>query len=364
MHRPRHTYRVFLLAGLGVLPFLLLALVVTSDMAHNAWFYLVVLLIPLFSIAAIYHVKRERSDRAAGGIRRTLPISTQPGQDRTPVYSVLVSVTLPSSSVELLRVARALAPPEQLRITALHMWPEERFRAEAFAQRDAHETPEPLRPLLEAAGELAVEPLCLVSADVGADFTAVAQEHQADLMLLGWHEPVSPSSDLSGPVQTVLQHTSSDVAVYLNRHFRPLRRVLMLYTDGPHDQAALKLARRFSLHGGVKVTILHAKPPHCDDEAPRVDPARIAEGFAAGRVHLKTAEYENLVEAAVREAWMGFDLIVAGASETAGREPVLFAERHERLAFATAASLLVVRSRRSATPEQSASTAQLTGAAA
>lgn len=350
MHRLPQIYRVLLLAGLGVLPLLLLVLVVTSDMAHDAWFYLVVLLIPLFSGAALYHIRRDRQDRAAEESRRNPPGSSRPAPDHTPVYSVLISVTLPSSSVELLRVARALAPPEQLRVTALHMWPEDEFRAEAFAQRDAHEAPEPLRPLLEAAGGLQVEPLCLVSADMGADITAVAQEHQADLVLLNWHEPVSPSRNLPGLVQAALRHTSSDVAVYLARHFRPYRRVLVPYAGGTHDRAALGLVRRLGLHGGVKVTILHVVPPGRKANEPRMGLARIVEDFRADRVRLKVVEHEDLVEAAVHEAWMGYDLIVAGASEETGKEPALFAARHERLAFATSASILVVRGRRSARP--------------
>ena len=132
----------------------------------------------------------------------------------------------------------------------------------------------------------------------------------------------------------------------------------------PRPKTVIPSPRRLSLHGGVKVTILHAKPPQCDENASQVDLARIVEGFAPDRVRLKAVEHEDLVEAAVRQAWMGYDLIVAGASEVTEQKPALFARWHERLAFATAASLLVVQGRRSATPEQSTSSAHLADAAA
>ncbi|WP_456425512.1 universal stress protein [Rhodocaloribacter sp.] len=355
MLRLRPAYRAFLLAGLGLLPLLLVALVAASDMTHDVWFYLVLLLIPLFSAAALFLLTRDRTAETVADRDRALR-SARPDRERAPVYSVLVSVTLPSAGVELLRVARALAPPEHLRVTALHMWPEERFRAGAFTQQDADETPAPLRPLLEAAGELAVEPLCLVTADVGADLTAVAREHQADLVLLGWHDPVSPSDYLPAPIQTILRHTTSDVAVYLARHFRPIRRVLVPYTGSFHDEAALNVARRLSRYGNVKVTLVHAKPPRREGDDPPPDPDRIVEGFAPNRVRLKRVDHEELIEAAVREAWMGYDLIVAGASEQAERGAGLFSERHERWAFATAASLLVVQGfRPDAPPEPPAS---------
>ena len=342
MLRLRPTYRVLLLAGLGLLPLLLVALVAASGMTHNVWFYLVLLLIPLFSGAALLVLTRDRPAQTAAGRDRALR-SARPDRERAPVYSVLVSVTLPSAGVELLRVARALAPPEQLRVTALHMWPEEHFRAGAFTRQDADETPAPLRPLLEAAGELAVEPLCLVTADVGADLTAVAREHRADLVLLGWHEPVSPSDYLPAPIQTILRHTTSDVAVYLARHFRPIRRVLVPCTGGFHDEAALNVARRLSRYGNVKVTLVYANTPRQNEDDPPPSPDRIVEGFAPNRVRLKHVEHEDLIEAAVRETWMGYDLIVAGASERAERGTGLFSEQHERLAFATAASLLIVQ---------------------
>lgn len=154
------------------------------------------------------------------------------------------------------------------------------------------------------------------------------------------------------------------MAVYLARHFRPIRRVLLPFTGSPHDQAALKLARRLSLHGGIKVTILHAKPSPCDESMPLIDRPPFIEGFPPNRVHLKAAELEDHIDATVRHAWMGYDMIITGASEKAGQEPTLFSSWHERLAFATSASLLVVQGRRSATPEQTATTPPFANAAA
>lgn len=258
-------------------------------------------------------------------------------------FSVLLTVALPSSGPELLRVARALAPPDRLHVTALHCWPEDRFRAQAFEGRAHGTLHEPLGPLLEAAGEISVDPLCFVSADVGGDIVSIAEERSADLVLMGWHAPVTYEAPPSGPVETVLRHAPADVAVYLARQFRPWRSVLVPYFGGPHDRAALEMARRIARHAGVRVTILHVVPPNRGSGAPRKGLSEAAEAFEADRIHLKIVEHAEPVEAVVAEAWKGYDLMVVGASETWGLEASLFTNRHERLAFATAASLLVVR---------------------
>lgn len=250
-------------------------------------------------------------------------------------------------------MARALAPPGRLHVHALHLWPADRVWADSFADLDdacAH----PLEPLLAAATDIEVEPHCFVSRDVGADVTALARQTGADLVLMGWHRPVTSQSILSGPIATVMQEAHSDVAVYMVRQFRPWRRVLVPYFGGPHDRGALELARRIGVYSGLRLTLLHVVAPERADDAPRLGLSEAASDFEADGVHLKVIESTDPVETLVRETWLGYDLVVLGASDVWGMEPKLFSTRHERLAFATPASLLVVRKFVPSKPERPA----------
>jgi nucleotide-binding universal stress UspA family protein len=141
----------------------------------------------------------------------------------------------------------------------------------------------------------------------------------------------------------VMRRTRADVAVLLARRPAPWRRVLVPFTGGAHDRAALRLAGRLGQQPGTAVTILHVVRPARDPGEPRLGLSdEVAEAFGPS-THLKVVEREDPVEAAVEEARGGYDLVVIGASETWGLEPTLFSPRHERLAQACPASLLIVR---------------------
>ncbi len=275
------------------------------------------------------------------------------GAVRSRAFTVLLPVSLPSSGQELLRVAQALAPPADLRIYALHLLRAERTFSAALLNTAPHEQ-EPLQRLLEHAGNVPVRPLAFVSRDVGADITAVAHDKDVDLVLMGWHKPVVSQSVLSGTVYEVMQHTRADVAVYLARQFRPWRRVLVPYAGGPHDRGALELARRIGTQTGADITILHVVPPARRTDDPRLGLSAEAHAFETDRVRLKVVEHDDPQEAAVEEALQGYDLVIIGASEVWGLEPTLFSSRHERLADATPASLLILRQYRPAAVEASA----------
>jgi nucleotide-binding universal stress UspA family protein len=257
------------------------------------------------------------------------------------MYSVLISVALPTSGVELLRVARSLAPAEQLRIIAVHCRMEEPAETDCRAMP---ESPDPLLPLLKEAGSLSIDPILIDSPDVGDAVVSLAEERDVDLLLMGWHGPMTSDADPPGPVQTALERAPADVGVYLARQFRPWRQVLVPYFGGPHDRAALQLAGRIEQHTGIAVTVLHVVPPD-DRDTRRTGLSNVMEDVALNGIRLKVVKHEEPVEAAVQEAWLGYDVIVVGASEVWGLGSSLFAERHQRLAFATPSSLLVVHHR-------------------
>ena len=253
--------------------------------------------------------------------------------------TVVIPVSLASSGPELLRAARAIAPADRLRVYGLHLArPETRSAVDTLGPRRRDPAETPLGPLLEAAAEahLDVRPLEFVTRDPGRDIADVAHQKHADLVLMGWHKPVVSQSILGGTVHDVLKHTRSDVAVYLDRTFRPWERVLVPYRGGVHDMAALELANRIAKTTGARITLLHVVEPTSGDGAART------ESFP-DNVELRVVPSNDPVEALVEAAAEGFDLVVVGVSETWGLEPSVFSVRHERLARECPSSMLIVR---------------------
>ncbi len=257
----------------------------------------------------------------------------------TQDHVVVIPISLPSSGPGLLQAARTLAPRgNPQRIYALYL--------ERAGERPLTELRQPpglrreaLGPVLDAAQESGVEvrPLTYYSRDVARDIVEVAHAKQADMVLMGWHKPVLGRSILSGTVHDVMEQARVDVAVYVERGTFPWRRVLVPYSQGPHDRGALELARRIAHGTGAETTILHVVEP-AQGRPPR--PRWEGEG---DRIRLKVVESDEPLEAVVTEARDGYDLLVLGVSPTWGLEPQAFDRRHQRLAHETGASLLMVR---------------------
>lgn len=259
-------------------------------------------------------------------------------------FSVLIPVSFPSSGPELLRVATALTQPRSARIYALHlMRPDEGASLTGSEVRPADH--EALQPLLQAAQthDVPVRPLSFVSRNIGADITGVAHAKAVNLVLMGWHKPVLSQSILSGAVYEVMQHTKTDVAVYLARTFSTWKRVLVPFSGGRHDLAALQLAQRLARNLAAEITILHVIKPERSEADPRLGLSGMADPLGPENVHLKVVEHPDPQQAAVEEARQGYDLVIIGASEAWGLEPTLFSTRHEQLAYACPASMLIVR---------------------
>ena len=280
------------------------------------------------------------------------------GDESDAPMTVVVPVSLPSSGPALLRVARALAPPDRLRVYGLHLArPETRSVLDATADDAVPPDPSdsPLGPLLAAAAaaDVDVRPLEFVTRDPGRDIADIALQKGADLVLMGWHKPVVSQSILSGTVYDVLKHTRSDVAVYLGRTFRPWARVLVPYRGGVHDAAALALAVRIGATTDAEVTLLHVVAPGADtparglsgdasgDGAPALQPLR--PDALPEAVAVRVVEGADPVQVLVDVAREGYDLVVVGISDAWGLEPSVFSTRHERLARECPSSMLIVR---------------------
>ena len=259
-------------------------------------------------------------------------------------YTVLLPISLPGSGPGLLDAAMAILPEgRRPRIYALHL---ERTSEQSLTRLDAGRLPgrdDVLQPVLTHAATRGIEvrPLAFTSRDVARDILDVARAKRADLVLMGWHKPILGRSILSGTVSEVLGAATSDVAVLVDRVPVPWRHILVPYRDPRSDEGALELACRIAAGPGAQVTILHVVAANAEAGeglSTRWNARPVPEG-----VRLKVVSDVPPLEAAVREAGEGYDLVVVGASRAWGTMPTPFGQRHEELARASNASLLVVR---------------------
>lgn len=261
-------------------------------------------------------------------------------------FTVIVPVALPSSGPELLRMAVALAPSARDRIYALHLVPaaDQSMLDPGRLTRPADS--ETLQPLLAAADDQgsSIRPLTFVSQNVGRDITEVARAKGADLILMGWHKPVLRQSILSGTIYAVMSDARADVAVYLPRHFRRWRRVLVPYLGSVHDLGALELAKRIAAQGETELTVLHVVRPK--PSPPPAPPGLSPEDLAGpAGFNVRTVVSRDPLEVVVEEARAAYDLVVIGVSEELGLQPTLLGTGHERLARECPASMLIVHKR-------------------
>ena len=268
-------------------------------------------------------------------------------EERPDTYTVVVPVSLPSAGPGLLEAARLLVPPGQTgRIYALHL---ERPSNQSMAERQiaapkeaVGTTNKALAPLLahaEAVG-VPVRPISFVSRDIPGDIRDTARAKGADLVLMGWHKPVVGQSILGGAVSGALREMPADLAILVQRGEGPWKRILVPYRDMQADRGAIELAGRIAAATkDASVTILHVINPG----AQRSDKSELAATTFGDGVRLQLVENQDPLAAAIHEAAQGYDLIVVGASPTWGMQPSPFGARHEELARASTASLLVVR---------------------
>ena len=266
-------------------------------------------------------------------------------------YTVLIPVAAPKSSGPLLRLADLITGPESTdrRIYALHLRrPVDRseFRTGLREERQA-ETDETLRTLMSHAEghQVPVELISFVTRNVARDIARVARDRHADLVLIGYHQPVFSRSLLGGTVSRILANTPTDVAVLVDRGFLGAQRVLVPFLGGRHDRLAMQIAGRFAANARAQVTVLHVAAPRGAEPALNAKAAVDRVFNEPGQplpVQFRVIESADPVGTVIEQS-ADFDLVVIGIGEEWGLESQRFGLRRERIAAGTPASLLIVR---------------------
>ncbi len=119
--------------------------------------------------------------------------------------------------------------------------------------------------------DVPIRPLATVAYSLNAGMNTAAAEHNASLLLLGWHEESSSSERLFGPpIEDVLRSPPCDVAVVRLHGDTSWRRVLLPVRGGPHTPLACDVALALSDTADAEITVLYASDPRrADDVAAR-----------------------------------------------------------------------------------------------
>jgi nucleotide-binding universal stress UspA family protein len=269
-------------------------------------------------------------------------------------FVAMLPVSLPASGPGLLRVAQALVPPGRTpRFYGVHLRNNPQTLALDFDTDELPTQEQALQPMLRAAEQdkLQVRAVAFVSQQPSRDIVDMAKIKGASLVVMGWHKPVVTQRILGGIVAEVLAEASSDVAVYVERHFEPWKRILVPYRGGIHDTGALEAAGFIAANDpSIEVVVFHLGEVRADTddtpfrETPLVLPLPLSAPAVADRVKIIRGEDPEPIRDVVNEAKSGgYQLVVLGVAKEWGLTPDFVGSRHERIVSETHCSLLVIR---------------------
>jgi Kef-type K+ transport system membrane component KefB len=260
-----------------------------------------------------------------------------------PPFTVMMCVSDPTPGPGLATLAGALLGKraEPARLFALHLWrPSDRPSVERRRSSPDNDDA-PLRPLLNRARDLMldVRPLEFVSAEPGADICRTAEAMHTSLVLVGAHKPLLLEGSVGGVVRDVVEGAGCPVGVFLDRGLTKVARVLMAYTGGPEDLAALRVAQRIGAGPGTSLTLLHVVPRQGGGRTP-LDEVLSAEERAA--LHVSVVEHGSPAEAVLDEAKRGYDLVVLGMGEQWGFDTSVVSLKRRRSPAEASVSILAI----------------------
>ena len=241
-------------------------------------------------------------------------------EDDEDRWKIVVAVGNPEVSEELTHVAALVAGDreEEAEVTLLRVVDvsgTEVSHAATVQDSVIQEATDRLRPLREVVEEAGFEanPVAIAGGHVGDTISRVANELNADLVLMGYHRPLFGHHLLGGKVGRVLREARSDVAVLVDpegpRHISlgDEARILVPFGGRFHEEAGLDLALRLARATGAGLTLL---APGGDDAEERA--AEVREGSG---VDFELVAVDGDITQALFERAGDFDLLVLGVGD-------------------------------------------------
>ena len=272
---------------------------------------------------------------------------------------ILVPVANPATAKSLITLAAGLARGhEGTKVVALKVVPVPISLPLSVAQDYLAEQEKGHRDILRRAAKhgavagVRVQMLLRAAHGIASGIVGVAESRPATrLILLGWHGPLVLSRIRHSVDKDVIRTAPCDVAVFLDRKLREIRRVLVPAGGGPHARLGLRLAHDLVVGEDAELVVLRVVR-----STEEVDEAAVEEtlhnlirnelGEADGRVKARVVRSPSVVSGILTELQRrSYDLLVIGASEEWFLRNWLFGAIPDVVAERAPCSVLLVRKR-------------------
>ena len=196
---------------------------------------------------------------------------------------------------------------------------------------------------------IAVTPLLVAAYGVSSGIVSIANmRRHTQLILLGWHGPITLGRIRGSIDKEVLHNASCDVGVLMDRRLKNPRRILVPVGGGPHARLGLRLAFNLARGNDGDLTALRVVTRRGEVDLPAEQEAlrKIVEselGELDHRLHLKVLQSPQVVSSLLNEARQGYDLLVIGASNEWFLRNWLFGSIPDVIAERSPCSVLLVR---------------------
>ncbi len=196
---------------------------------------------------------------------------------------------------------------------------------------------------------ITVTPLLVAAHGVASGIASIAHSRRdTQLVLLGWHGPITLGRIRGSIDKEVLRSAPCDVGVLLDRRLKTPRRILVPVGGGPHARLGLRLAFNLARGNQGELTALRivTRRQEVDLQAEHEALRKMVESELVEpdhHVRLKVVQSPQVVSSILNEARQGYDLLVVGASNEWFLRNWLFGSIPDVIAERSPCSVLLVR---------------------
>jgi amino acid transporter/nucleotide-binding universal stress UspA family protein len=274
----------------------------------------------------------------------------------TSYPEVLVPLANPATSRSLAHLAAGIARGHgQMRLAALRIMTVPMNLPLQSGQAYYNRAVGGRQSLLQDAAEVGesehidVTPLLVAAHGVASGIASIARSRRdTQLILLGWHGPITLGRILGSIDKDVLRQAPVDVGVLLDRHLQTPGRILVPVGGGPHARLGLRLAFNLARgnHGELTALRIVTRRQEVDLQAEQAALQKMVESELDqpdSHVRLKVLQSPQVVSSILNEARQGYDLLVIGASNEWFLRSWLFGSIPDVVAQRAPCSVLLVR---------------------
>jgi nucleotide-binding universal stress UspA family protein len=270
---------------------------------------------------------------------------------------ILVPVANPVTAQSLVALASDLARGQPgTEVTALKIVPVPMDLPLSVAQEYLEKEPEDHQAILDYATsqgseagiqvKTSLQPAYGIASGIAG---AAKSRPNTRLILLGWHGPLTLGRIGAGIDKAVVQTAPCDVAVYLEKSRRPVRRILVPAGGGPHARLGLRLAYTLAAGDATRSVVVLRVVPGLNAVDVAAEEATVHKllrdelGEVNGQVSARVVQSPSVMEGILSKAQRGYDLVVIGASEEWFLHNLFFGSIPDRVAERAPCSVLLVR---------------------